>query len=187
MTGYQIFLAYIALGAGIIIALTLIVLIIVLWRKFNKENNYRIKLNKVMLASVEENNRKIKAYHEDYIIKTAAQSALTENVSKRLDKFEKQQTDENAAIYNAFRGNHNETLTKINSIDKTIEQHTNRLNLDNKQIERILIKLTPAPKNPEKYKVERPKKLGKHTLVIGEQEHIPIYKLTNRYINKHKK
>ena len=53
------------------------------------------------------------------------------------------------------------------NIDKTIEQHTNRLNLDNEQIERILIKLTPAPKEPEKYKVERPKKLGKRIYEIG--------------------
>ena len=172
MTGYQIFLAYIALGAGIIIALTLIVLIIVLWRRNTKLKKEHLKWCEFCRSSIITTNNKI----NDEKIK-----------SERFTKFMIEQHDENASIYNAFRGNHNETLTKISNIDKTIEQHTNRLNLDNEQIERILIKLTPAPKEPEKYKVERPKKLGKHTLVIGEQEHIPIYKLTKRYINKHKK
>lgn len=162
MTGYQIFLAYIALGAGIIIALTLIVLVVVLWRRdkslykqYRADAKGYYDLYVDYAKRITDDNKKV---HNEYTIKTDAQTALMENTSKRLTKFEKEQTDENAAIYNAFKGNHNETLTKIDAINKTLEIHTKRLNLDNKQIEELLAdkhtkgvdKISPTKKSPKK-------------------------------------
>ena len=124
MTGYQIFLAYIALGAGIIIALTLIVLVVVLWRRdkslykqYRADAKGYYDLYVDYAKRITDDNKKV---HNEYTIKTDAQTALMENTSQRLTKFEKQQTDENAAIYNAFKGNHNETLTKIDAINKKV-------------------------------------------------------------------
>lgn len=189
MNENQIFLAYIALGAGIVIALTLIVLVVVLWKRLNDEREFSLGGYKELSNDFMENVKEIKQLREDYSIKIAGQSALMEVVKKdliRLDKFEKQQTDENAAIYNAFRANHNETLTHIKNINSDISDfqfiisdfssEKNRLKKVYGDITTIkeeislLFSESELLKKIKVHKVERVKKTGKMSGHIGVKQ-----------------
>lgn len=121
MTEIQIQLAYIALSIGTLLFVALLAWVAYLKKEVNK---YAIKYKHLLSVTVDlqkdiEKLNKDSKRQNIIIIHLEEVFELLSTASKEFQKFMKLQKDENAAIYNAFRGNHNETLTKLEAILKT--------------------------------------------------------------------